>query len=44
MNPEAEHIRKAIRRHAIRRNTRELWLLLIGIYVLCGAVAWVVFA
>ena len=44
MNPEAEHIRKAIRGHTVRRNTRELGLLLIGIYALCGLVAWIVFA
>jgi hypothetical protein len=44
MSPEAEHIRKAIRVHTIRRNTRELCLLMASIYTLCGLVVWVVFA
>lgn len=44
MSPEAEHIRQAIRVYTIRRNTREVCVLIGGIYVLCALVAWIVFA
>ena len=43
MSAEAEHIRKAIRTYTVRRNTRELCLLMAGVYTLCGLVAWAVF-
>jgi len=43
MSPEAHHIRQAIRTYTIRRNTREICMLMAGIYIVCGLVAWAVF-
>jgi hypothetical protein len=39
MSAEAENIRDAIRVHTVRRNTREICLLMAAIYALCGLAA-----
>jgi len=44
MNAEGERIRHAIRRHTIRRNTREACALIGAVYLLCGFAAWAILA